>query len=62
MPKQQRLVFIEEEQLGTLWKAFPEAARSEVTQHYARVMARTAVQRIRQLQTRQEADDEPVKR
>ena len=62
MPKQQRLAFIEEEEAETLWKVFPEAARSEVTQHYARVMARTLVQRIRQLQTRQEADDEPVTR
>ena len=62
MPKQHRLAFIEEEQLETLWKAFPEAARSEVAQHYARVMARTVVQRLRQLQTKQEADDEPVKR
>jgi len=62
MPKQQRLAFIEEEEAETLWKALPETARSEVTQHYARVMARTLVQRLRQLQTRQEADDEPVTR
>ena len=62
MSKQQRLVFIEEEQLETLWEAFPEAVRNEVTQHYARVMARTAVQRIRQLRERQEADNEPGKR
>ena len=62
MPKQQRLAFIEEEQFETLWKAFPEASRSEVTEHYARLMARTTVQRIRQLQTREEADNEPGKR
>ena len=59
MSKQQRLAFTEEEQLARLWEAFPEPARREVTQHYARLMARTAVQRIRQLQAKQEADDEP---
>jgi len=58
MFKQRRLAFIEEGQLERLWKEFPEQARSEVTQHYARLMARTAVQRIRQLRERQEADNE----
>ncbi len=59
MFKQRQLAFIEEAQLERLWEAFPEPARSEVTQHYARVMARAAVQRIRQLQAKQEADNEP---
>ena len=36
MSKQQRLVFIEEERLERLWEAFPESAKSKVTQHYAR--------------------------
>ncbi len=62
MFKQRRLMFIEETQLETLWEAFPESARSEVTQHYARLMARTAVQRIRQLREKQEADNEPGNR
>ncbi len=62
MFKQQRLAFTEEAQLETLWKAFPEPARLEVTQHYARLMARTAVQRIRQLREKQEADNEPGNR
>ena len=62
MFKQRRLMFIEETQLETLWEEFPEAARSEVTQHYARLMARTAVQRIRQVREKQEADNEPSNR
>ena len=62
MFKQRRLAFIEEGQLERLWKEFPEQARSEVTQHYARLMARTAVQRIRQLRERQEADNESSNR
>lgn len=62
MFKQRRLMFIEETQLESLWERFPESARSEVTQHYARLMARTAVQRIRQLRQKQEADNEPGNR
>ena len=62
MSKQQRLAFIEEEQLERLWEAFPEPARREVTQHFARLMARTAVQRIGQLREKQEADNEPGNR
>ncbi len=62
MFKQRQLAFIEEGQLERLWEAFPEQARSEVTQHYARLMARTAVQRIRQLREKQEADNEPGNR
>ena len=62
MFKQRRLAFIEEGQLERLWTEFPEQARSEVTQHYARLMARTAVQRIRQLRKKQEAGNEPDNR
>ena len=62
MFKQRRLAFIEEGQLERLWTEFPEQARSEVTQHYARLMARTAVQRVRQLREKQEAGNEPGNR
>ena len=62
MFKQKQLAFIEEGQIERLWKEFPEQARSEVTQHYARLMARTAVQRIRQLREKQEADNDPGSR
>ncbi len=62
MFKQRQLAFIEEGQLERLWKGFPEQARSEVTQHYARLMARSAVQRIRQLREKQEADNDPGNR
>ena len=59
MFKQRRLEFVEEEWLEALWERFPEQARREVTEQYARLMARTLVQRIRMLRTKQEAGDEP---
>lgn len=59
MFKQRWLKFLEPGRLETLWERFPEQARREVTQHYARLMARTAVQRIRALRKKQEAGDEP---
>ncbi len=61
MIKQRRLAFLETECLETLWEQFPEPARREVTQHYARLMARASVERIRALrssETKQEVSDE----
>ena len=58
MFKQKWLEFIESERLEELWEDFPEAARCEVTQHYARMMARKTVQRIRELRKKREAGDE----
>ena len=49
MMKQQRLAFLEQECLETLWEQFPEAARDEVTRQVARLMARASVARIRAL-------------
>lgn len=49
MMKQQRLAFVEQECLETLWEQFPEHARDEVTQQVARLMARALVARIRAL-------------
>lgn len=51
MIKQRRLAFLETECLETLWEQFPEQARHEVAQHYARLMARASVERIRALRT-----------
>ncbi len=53
MFKQRGLAFLETECLETLWEQFPESARREVTQHYARLMARASVARIRALRTSQ---------
>lgn len=58
MFKQRWLEFIETERLERLWEAFPEPARRDVTQHYARLMARKTVQRIQALKKKQEAGDE----
>ena len=62
MFKQRQLAFTEERQLERLWAELPVQARSEVTQPYARLMARTAVQRIHQLREKPEAGNERAKR
>ena len=53
MIKQRRLAFLETECLETLWEQFPEQARREVAQHYARLMARASVERIQALKANQ---------
>ena len=54
MIKQRRLAFLEQECLEALWERFPEQAREEVTRHYARLMARASVERIRALRKNEE--------
>ena len=49
MMKQQRLAFLEQECLETLWQQFPEPARDELTRQVARLMARALVAQIRAL-------------
>lgn len=49
MTKQRWLAFVEEEFLETLWETFPEQEKNEVTEQFARLMARAAVERIRDL-------------
>ena len=51
MVKQKCLDLFEEAGLEKLWEGFPEAARAEVTAHYARLMAHRAVQGLRALRT-----------
>jgi len=58
MVKQQWLAFLEEERLERLWDGFPEPARHEVVQQYARLMGRAAVERIRALTRQAEGSDE----
>ena len=61
MIKQRRLAFLEPECLELLWEQFPAEARDEVTQQYARLMARASVARIRALtkdKTDREVNDE----
>ena len=61
MIKQRRLAFFEQECLEALWEQFPEPARYEVTQHYARLMACASVERIQALrthETKREVSDE----
>ena len=49
MMKQQRLAFLEQECLETIWEQFPESARDEFTRQVARLMARALVAQIRAL-------------
>ena len=51
--KQRQLAIFEQASLEALWDRFPESAREEVTQQYARLMARASVERIRALRTNQ---------
>jgi hypothetical protein len=46
MGKQMWLEFIEREDLEGLWAVFPEQARSEVTELYARLMAQMLAERV----------------
>ena len=49
MMKQQRLAFLEQECLETIWEQLPEPARDELTRQVARLMARALVAQIRAL-------------
>ena len=49
MMKQQRLAFLEQECLETIWEQLPEPARDELTRQVARLMARAWVAQIRAL-------------
>ncbi len=55
MMKQQRLAFLEQDCLETLWEKLPEQARDELTRQVARLMARALVAQIRALR----ADNNP---
>ena len=59
MAEQRWLAFIEKERLEGLWEGFPEPARREVTQRYARLMAQMLAARVRQATGVKEAGDEP---
>ena len=49
MMKQQRLAFLEQEYLETIWEQLPEPARDKLTRQVARLMARALVAQIRAL-------------
>jgi hypothetical protein len=59
MPKQLWLELIEQENLEALWEGFPEEARSEVTQQYARLMAQILAARVQRGKGAKEVGDEP---
>ncbi len=59
MHKQLRLDLIEQEDIEALWEAFPDQARREVTQQYARLMAQWLAARVQQAK---EVGDEPGER
>ncbi len=59
MQKQLRLALIEQEDIEALWEGFPDQARREVTQQYARLMAQRLAARVQQAK---EVGDEPGER
>jgi hypothetical protein len=59
MHKQLWLECIEQEDAERLWERFPEQARAELTQQYARLMAQWLVRRVQQAKGMQEVGDEP---
>ncbi len=59
MQKQLRLDLIEQEDIEALWEGFPDQARREVTQQYARLMAQWLAARVQQAK---EVGDEPGER
>jgi hypothetical protein len=59
MQKQLWLEFIEQEDLDALWEGFPEQARTQVTQRYARLMAQMLAARVSQATLEKEVGDEP---
>jgi hypothetical protein len=59
MHKQLWLEFIEQAGVEALWEGFPEKARREVTEHYARLMAQRLAARRGQARTEKEGGDEP---
>jgi hypothetical protein len=62
MVKQLWLEFIEQEDIESLWAGFSEAARRELTQQVARLMARQLTARVQQGQGVKEVGDEPSAR
>jgi len=59
MQKQLWRDLIEQEDIEALWEGFPDQARREVTQQYARLMAQRLAARVQQAK---EVGDEPGER
>jgi len=59
MQEQLWLGFIEQEELEALWEGFPEQARREVTELYARLMAQRLAAHMAKATLEKEACDEP---
>ena len=58
MSKQRWLDFVQQEFLEAVWDRFPEEARREVTEHYARLMARMLAERVQTQRHEQEESHE----
>lgn len=59
MHRQLWLECIEQEDAQRLWERFPEQARAEVTQQYARLMVQWLVKLVQQAKRVPEVGDEP---
>lgn len=58
MYQQWWLDFVQQELLEALWDRFPEESRREVTDHYARLMARMLAGRVQSQRPEQEQSNE----
>ena len=59
MHKQLWLEFIEQESFEAFREGFPEQARSEVTQQYARLLAQMLAARVSEARAQMERGNEP---
>ncbi len=59
MQKQLWRDLIEQEDIEALWEGFPDQARRQLTQQYARLMAQRLAARVQQAKAAKEVGDEP---
>ena len=57
MHRQRWLGFVQQELLESLWDRFPEEARTQVTEHYARLLARMLAKRLEKQGSKEAADE-----
>ncbi len=57
MHRQRWLGFVQQELLESLWDRCPEEARRQVTEHYARLLARMLAKRLEKQGSTEPADE-----
>lgn len=57
MHRQRWLEFVQQELLETLWDQFPEEARRQSTEHYARLLVRMLAKRLEEQRSKEPTDE-----